>query len=106
MGIVCILGLVYLPNVWWGITLKVFLVYWLIGTIVGSFKDFWSDYETMGAFVTMQLGSFTAILLYGDIDVVRWIAVFIIVTGWFTMHSRIKGEVRERDISKTDGGVR
>ena len=97
MGVVCIVGIIYLPMVWWGIISKCILGFFLVGVVVGSFKDVWEDYETMGAFVTIQLVSFTAILLWADVTIIRWVASFAIVTGWFTMHYRIKGRVRKRD---------
>jgi hypothetical protein len=100
MGLICIVGLIYLPNIWWGFILKFLLGMSLLGTIGSSFKDLWEEYETMGAFVTVQLVSFTAILLFGNIDTVRWMACFVIVFGWFTMHKRIKGHVRKKDLAK------
>jgi hypothetical protein len=94
MGVVCIAGIIFLPNDWWGIVVKIFLALFLIGTIKGAFSDVWEEYETMGAFVTMQLAAFTAIFLFPDASAMRLVAIFLIMLGWFTMIQRVKRSAR------------
>jgi hypothetical protein len=95
MGVVCIAGLIFLPNEWWGIAIKVGLAIWLIGTVVGSFGDLWHEYETMGAFVSIQLAAFAAIMLFPQTTVVTFFAILVIFVGWSTMFSRIKRSAKK-----------
>ncbi len=90
MGVFCILGLIYLPNAWWGIIIKLLLGVWLLGTIKGAFSDAWYKYETLGAFVTIQIAAITATIVFMNIPVVTFATTAISLLGWIVMIKRIK----------------
>lgn len=95
MGAICLAGIVYLPNAWWGILIKVVLAIWLLSTVIGSFGNLWNEYETMGAFVTIQLAAIAAIMIFTDVLWVTILASFIIILGWMTMVSRTQGKFKK-----------
>jgi len=95
MGVICLAGIIFLPNSWWGLVVKVLLAVWLVGVVAGSFGALWDRYETMGAFVVFQLLAAAAIMLFSHIFWVTLIAILVIILGWATMLSHIRKSVHK-----------
>jgi len=91
MGYACLLLIYFLPLVWWGIILKVLFGIFLIVVIKGSFHPMWDQYETMGAFVTLQTIWFAGFLWVPDHFLfLRYIFGFLIVLGILTKYKQIE----------------
>lgn len=80
------------------IILKIFLSLYLIGVILNSFRaPIWEEYETMGAFITMQTLWFAGILwMPNTYFYIKFILGFLICLGIGTMLNMIK--------TKNEGG--
>lgn len=88
---VLILVIFLLPSTVWATVLKIILGIFLFGTIRGSFYPIWDRYETMGAFVTMQVVWFAGLLWIPEsLSFLRYLFIFLIVLGIATKCKQIK----------------
>jgi len=92
---ISILIIYFLPASFWFFVFKIILGLFIIVTIKGSFHPMWDEYETMGAFVTMQAVWFFGLIwipwnMFSYSYLFHFILTFLIVIGFATKIKQIK----------------
>jgi hypothetical protein len=83
-----LLLVVFLPNVWWGILVKVLAAFWLLGTLRSAFGPAFSAIPGFGGWATLNVLWFGLALISP-----RWLVYvfsFLIVTGFVTLFRTIE----------------
>lgn len=90
MNYIAMVFIYFLPFTIWAVIIKIILCFWVLIVIASSFKPFWSRYVTMGAFVTLQSAWFAALLWISEPIFLRYIFLFLIITGVVAKFKQIK----------------
>lgn len=85
-----ILVIYFLPATWWGISLMAVLGFGILGVVMASFNDMWSDYASLGAFAVLNGIYFAALLWFHDSSWVFYAAIILIFLSFSTQFNHIR----------------
>lgn len=78
-----------LPIAWWGLTIDLFLLIWIISLIKNSTHPLYQEYQTFPAFVFFNV-LYASIILWLDSTLAIYICSFLIVLSFATQFHHIK----------------
>lgn len=92
-----IIGMIFIPLLIFfmipssiiGVIAKVILIIWVLIVIKSSFSDMWAEYENLGAFTVLNTLWFVLLLWLSNPFWLKYVFIFLIVTGFGTMFKHI-----------------
>lgn len=84
-----LIAIYWLPNPWWGITLKIILGLWILNTLRASFDQMWNEYDHLFAFVVFNNLYLAGILWLQKPSWLIYISSLLIVVAFSVMYKHI-----------------